>query len=253
MQWSPPLGEMCRSGLEESQTRVIPLPHVKISTFEDFFIWMHAYEPRVDIKDFTAVLDLAIFAEMYMICQLKNQTSDILRTELGSGRWKLTPDDVSKIYDEVPSGSILRLLCSSSLALPVSNQPSSSPSFGFPGGFGGLQQVMSSPRQHEDFLKWEPVFENHSDLGWDYFRQIQMSHTQTAISWGGPCRFHDHRDIPGERREAVDKCPYPYGALPTERPSRALPEECEREAFVEVRPVETQPAKESPHSMWNDL
>jgi len=42
-----------------------------------------------------------------MICQLKYQTSDILRTELGSGRWQLTPDNVSMVYDEVPSDSIL--------------------------------------------------------------------------------------------------------------------------------------------------
>jgi hypothetical protein len=80
MLWSPPLGEMCRSGLEESRERLIPLPYVKISTFEDFLIWIYACEPSVDLKNLASVLDLAIFAEMYIICQLKNQTSDILRT-----------------------------------------------------------------------------------------------------------------------------------------------------------------------------
>jgi hypothetical protein len=81
MLWSLPLGEMCRSGLEESRARIIPLPHIKISTFEDFLIWMYAYGPSVNLNNLASVLDLAIFAEMYIICQLKNQTSDILRTE----------------------------------------------------------------------------------------------------------------------------------------------------------------------------
>ena len=248
MQWSPPLGEMCRSGLEESRTRLIPLPHVKISTFGDFFIWMHAYEPSVNLKSLTSVLDLAIFADMYIICQLKNQTSDILRAELGSGRWQLTPDDVSMVYDEVPSGSILRQLISVSLTLPVGDPPSS-PGFG---GFGSLANFPSTHRQLGNYLEWESVFEKHSDLGWDYFRQIQTGHAQTAINCGGPCRFHDHRDIPGVGREDVDKCPYPRGALPTEGRIWSLPNEYQYEVSVEAQPVgndveeEPQPILEEP-------
>ncbi|XMA13704.1 hypothetical protein WAI453_006495 [Rhynchosporium graminicola] len=122
MIWSPPLGGMCLSGLQESRERLIPLPHIKISTFEDFLIWIYACEPSVNLKNLASVLDLAIFAEMYIICQLKNQTSDILRTELGSGRWELSPNDISIIYDEVPPDSILRQLCSVSLALPTARQ-----------------------------------------------------------------------------------------------------------------------------------
>jgi hypothetical protein len=79
MMWSLPLGKMCRSGLEEFRTRLIPLPHVKMSTFEDFLIWIYACEPSVGLKNLASVLDLAIFAEMYIVYQLKNQTSDILR------------------------------------------------------------------------------------------------------------------------------------------------------------------------------
>ena len=188
MLWSPPLGEMCRSGLEESRKRLIPLPHVKISTFENFLIWMYAYEPSVDLKNLASVLDLAIFAEMYIISQLKNQTSDILRTELGRGRWQLTPDDVSMVYGEVPSGSILRQLCSVSLALPVSDPPSSL-GFGHPSSFGTLANVASAYRHHDDYLKWESVFGKHSDLGWDYFIQIQTGHARTAINWGGHAGF----------------------------------------------------------------
>ncbi|RFU26968.1 hypothetical protein B7463_g9360, partial [Scytalidium lignicola] len=230
MQWSLPLGNMCQSGLEESRTRVIPLPHVKISTFEDFFIWMHAYEPSVNLKSLVPILDLAIFAEIYIIYHLKNQTSDILRTELGSGRWQLTPDNISMIYDEVPSGSILRQLCSISLALPVAD-PTASPSF------GSFANSGRTHRQHNNYLEWESVFEKHSDLGWDYFRHIQTGHTQTAINWGGPCRFHDHRDIPGVKLEDANKCPYPLGALPTERHTQSLSNEYQSPASVEAQPV----------------
>ncbi len=241
---SPPLGEMCRSGLEESRTRLIPLPHVKISTFEDFLIWMYACEPSVDVNNLISVLDLAIFAEMYIICQLKNQTSDILRTELGSGRWQLTPDDVSMVYDEVPSGSILRQLCSVSLVRPVSD--TSPLGFGHPSNFGSFANAASAYRQHDNYLKWESAFDKHSDLGWDYFRQIQSGHAETAINCGGPCRFHDHRDIPGVRREDIDKCPYPRGALPTERRTWSLPNKYQREVSVEGHNVEAQPVLEEP-------
>jgi len=263
MQWSPPLGEMCRSGLEESQTRIIPLPHVKISTFEDFLIWMHAYEPSVDLKSLASVLDLAIFAEMYMICQLKNQTSDILHTELGGGRWQLTPDDVSMIYDEVPSGSTLRQLCSVSLALAAADPPSSSgfgssSPYGHSSVFGSLANFASTHRQHYNYLEWESVFKLHSDLGWDYFEQIQTRHAQTAINWGGPCRFHDHRDIPGVRREDVDKCPYPRGPLPMECRTRSMGSEYHQEVSVEAQPIgndveeEARPVLEEPQPILEE-
>jgi hypothetical protein len=244
MMWSPPLGEMCQSGLEESQTRLISLPHVKISTFENFLIWIYAYEPSLDLKNLASILDLAIFAEMYIIYQLKNQTSDILRTELSSGRWQLTPDDVSLVYDEVPSGSILRKLCFVSFALPLNNP--SPLGFGHPSNFVSFANAASAYRQHNNYLEWESAFEKNSGLGWDYFRQMQTGHAQNTINCGGPCRFHDHRDIPGVRREDIDKCPYPRGALPTERRTRSLPNEYQRKVSVNGNNVEeeAQPAVE---------
>lgn len=162
MQYSPPLGKMCQSEFKESQTRIIKLPEVKISTFEDFFIWIHVLDPSANVKSLESGLDLAIFAEIYMICHLKNQTSDILRAELGDGRWELKPGDASIIYDNVPSRSIIRQLCSVSLALAVQDHPDS---------FGGLWNSSSSSiRRHADPLKWNEVFEKHAELGWDYFR-----------------------------------------------------------------------------------
>jgi len=39
-------------------------------------------------------------------------------------------------------------------------------------------------------------------------------------------------------REDIDKCPYPRGALPTERRTRALPNEYQREVSVEGNSAE---------------
>jgi hypothetical protein len=72
-------------------------------------------------------------------------------------------------YDEVPPGSILRQLCSVSLELPVSD-PSSLLGFGHSSNFGSLANAASAYRQHDNYLKWESVFEKHSDLGWDLFQ-----------------------------------------------------------------------------------
>jgi hypothetical protein len=157
------------------------------------------------------------------------------------------------VYDEVPSGSILRQLCSVSLALPVSD-PSSSLGIGYSSSFGSSPNVASAYRQHNNCFKWESVFGKHSDLGWDYFRQIQTGHAQTAIIRGGPCRFHDHRDIIGVRREDIEKCPYPRGALPTERRTRSLPNEYQFEVSVEGNNVEDEvnPVLEEPQPILEE-
>lgn len=218
---SPPLGKMCHSEFQESSTQLIRLPHVKIQTFEDFFIWMHTYEPNVDNQSFASILDLAIFAEMYIICHLKNQTSDILRTQLGCGRWQLRPDDVSMVYDEVPSGSILRQLCSVSLALPNQKTPPLS-NWGYSNNSGSYPNSVNAYKQHDNPREWEPVFQKHSDLGWDYFKRIQTNHTHNAINSGGTCRFHDHSDVLGSKRDNVDKCPYPRGAPSAEQHPQSL-------------------------------
>jgi hypothetical protein len=220
MQYSPPLGRMCQSEFKESQTRIIKLPEVKISTFEDFFIWIHVLEPSVNVESLESVLDLAIFAEIYIICHLKNQTSDILRAGFFDGRWELKPRDVSTVYNNVPSRSIIRHLCSVSL---------------------------SSIRRHTDPLKWKKVFEKHAELGWDYFREVQTAQAQSMIGYGGPCRFHDHRDIHDARSPSMGMCPYPYPILGTMlRTESKRHNDCEsllREEEV-AQPVGEQPLEE---------
>ncbi|TVY17610.1 hypothetical protein LARI1_G005245, partial [Lachnellula arida] len=86
--------------------RVIELPHVKILTFEDFLFRIYTCEPSLDLDNLAPILNLAIFAEIYIICHLKNQTSDLLRTGLGNSQWQLTLDDISIVYDKVPPGKL---------------------------------------------------------------------------------------------------------------------------------------------------
>ncbi|OBT68866.1 hypothetical protein VE03_02069 [Pseudogymnoascus sp. 23342-1-I1] len=232
---------MCQSEFNESQTRIIKLPEVKVSTFEDFFIWIHVLKPSVNVKSLESVLDRAIFAEIYMICHLKNQTSDILRTEFGDGRWELKPYDVSAVYNNVPSRSVIRQLCSVSLALAVQEHQDSI----------WTSRSSSSTRQYTDPLKWKTVFEKHAELGWDYFREVQTAQKESAIGCGGPCRFHDHRDTYHARSPSMGTCPYPYPILGTTLRTESKPHNnCERlpseEKPVEEVPVEEVPVEEVP-------
>ncbi|KFY03140.1 hypothetical protein V490_00268 [Pseudogymnoascus sp. VKM F-3557] len=245
LQYSPPLGKMCQSEFKESQTQIIKLPEVKISTFEDFFMWIHFYEPRVTAESFESALDLAIFAEIYIISLLKNQTSDILRARLGDGRWELKPSNVSTIYESVPSRSVIRQLCSASLALAVQGHPESYGNFG---GFGGSwnSKSSSSIRRHPDPFEWKIVFEEHAELGWDYFREVQTVQTQSAISCGGPCRFHDHRDIHHAGSQA-STCPYLYLTPGTTlRTESKRHNDCEVLLREEAQPMEEEPVEEVP-------
>ena len=70
----------------ESTKQVIRLPEDDATTFEHFFIWLHALEPCLSIRSIDAIVDLAIFAEKYHVCHLKNQTSDVIRTALSKNR-----------------------------------------------------------------------------------------------------------------------------------------------------------------------
>lgn len=118
IQYSKPLGRMCSSGFIESHERIIRLPEVEVPVFQDFLIWVYAYEPGIDeSQSIDALIDLAVFGDIYLIYHLKNQTSDAIRARLVRDKWKPSPDMISKIYKSVPSGSILRKLCSHGFAI----------------------------------------------------------------------------------------------------------------------------------------
>jgi len=199
-QHSPILGEKCRSRIANG---AIELPNVKASTFEDFFIWLHVFEPRLGTKSFEAVLDLAILAETYNIYQLRNQTADHLWREFDAKQWEITPDLLSMVYNSVPSGSVLRQLWASVFAI--------------------TNNCATSSEQDNDYLRWKPAFTLFPGLGWDYFLQMQnVQPRPESLTPGGACRFHDHSDIPSWERKFTVECPYPHGA-PVELPEYDLP------------------------------
>lgn len=184
-------------------TDAILLPEVKASTFEEFFLWLHIFEPQLGSKSFEALLELAIFAEKYGIHHLKNQTSDAIANEISS---KLTPELLIHIYKSVPDGAVLRELCA-----------------------GALRE----PKEIGDDSKWKRAFLEYPELGWNFFVKTHNSLVDVATKPAGPCDFHDHSDVPSWERGEVEACPYPHGA-----PLGALKvkEPIEKESMKESKP-----------------
>jgi len=134
-------------------------------------------------KSFEAVLDLAIFAELYKIYHLQNQTSDALAQEI---REKLTPELLIHVYKAVPDGAVLRELCAGAL---------------------------SEPKAIGDDSKWKRAFYEYPELGWSFFVKVHNELVDVPKKAFGPCEFHDHSDVPTWKRGGeVEECPYPRGA-----------------------------------------
>ena len=183
---------------------------VKVSTFEDFFVWLHTLEPSVNPKSFEAIIDLAILAEQYDIFHLRNQTSDILRERFYNENWRPTPEQVTVVYGSTQRGALIRQLCSWAVAIKFRAQP---------GANHWLDFWTDSTTESDNCVGWGNAFRSTADLGWDYFvssqQELQMS---TNMMSSGPCRFHDHSEIhkPTEEPDFIpshdDVCPYPHGA-----------------------------------------
>jgi hypothetical protein len=180
----------------------INLAGVEASAFEAFLLWLYAFDHSISWESFDTIIDLAILAEQYNIYRLKNQTSDFLQAALNEHRWKATPDQVWKVYDSVPSDSILRQLCFLAFSITV----------------GSTEVVNRFAKPYIDwerfsFTSWEPVFNKFPGLGWDYFRHIQVGQKRiTNTGSNGACYFHDHSDIQGLVPKNTKTCPYPFGA-----------------------------------------
>lgn len=180
-----------RNALNDSGDE-INLPDVSRATFEDFFIWLHAYEPSIlpaegnESEFIDGALNLAVFAQKHNIYHLRNQASDVVRAALREGQWSITPEMISAVYKVAPAGSALRQL-----------------SFlGFVASEGG-----------SDSTVWQAAFIDCPSLGWDYFQYKSGSELYSeGIEAGGACRFHDHADIRGWTRQNLPSCPYPHGA-----------------------------------------
>ncbi|CAO1606370.1 MAG: hypothetical protein LQ349_000614 [Xanthoria aureola] len=188
-QCSPTFEKLCRLGTKEREQQIVNLPEDDPLIFEDFLIWLHSLTPSLPLDgDSESLVKLGVFAEKYRIRYLINQISDVIRTAASKGNWKPSPEILRTAYSGTLTSSIIRRLCS--LVLTVS---------------------LSKESVRTDL--WKPVFTDFADLGWDYFRRVQMGQTSTRdIMSKGACRFHDHLDVFGWVRHEVRTCPFPEGA-----------------------------------------
>lgn len=190
---------MCSAPFLESTQRVINLPEEEPEVFDNFFDWIHSAKPQVDFSKGTeAVFNLAIFAEKYQICHLKNQLSDIIKKDWD--RRKLKPETIDQVYRNVPDGAVLRQLCS----LVLKRQVSSYSSFERHGD------------KYELYKEYAPVFNSHSDLGRDFFKWATCGDPET-------CAFHDHSNITNPVEAKNYLCPYSDIHFPAPE-SKATPE-----------------------------
>lgn len=172
---------MCSAPFLESTQRVIKLPEEDPEVFDNFFDWMHSSKPQVDLSKGTdAIFDLAIFAEKYQICHLKNQLSDIIKKDWD--KQKLKSETVDQVYNNVPEGAVLRQLCSWILKMQVS-------------------RVNFYDRQGDQHKDYEIVFASHADLGRDFFKWTISGESKA-------CNFHDHNNITNPIEVKGNVCPY---------------------------------------------
>ena len=115
---SPVFKAMCYSRFSETTERLIQFPEVDVDMFAEFFLWVHSYNPilRSDV-DTDIIIDLGIFCEMYQVHRLLNQASDALQEILRRSSTAITPEIVTKIYENTPDGSILQDLFSLRFAM----------------------------------------------------------------------------------------------------------------------------------------
>jgi hypothetical protein len=193
---------MFHQSTDEQSVNGINFHEVETSTFEDFLLWLYAFEHSITWESIDSVIGLAIFAEKHNIHQLKNQTSDFLQTAINEHKWTATPEQLLKVYECVPSSSVLRRLCFLAFSIAV----------------GGTELVNRYGGGHRtggrlSYTSWEEAFNRFPGLGWDYFKHTQTGPKHiTNTTSGGSCSFHDHSNIPEPIPRGIKTCPYPYGA-----------------------------------------
>jgi hypothetical protein len=88
---------MCNSSFK-SVEGVIELPEFELSMFDYFMVWLHSCSPTKAMEnDIHAIIDLAIFSDIYQISSLKNQTSDLIQKSLMKKERPITPEIMSQI------------------------------------------------------------------------------------------------------------------------------------------------------------
>lgn len=161
--------------------------------FSEFFLWVHSYNPtlRSDMNT-DIIIDLGIFCKMYQVHQLLNQASDALQDIFRRSSTAITPEIITKIYENTPDGSILQDLFS--LRFAMTFEPSRT-------GF--------ESRHRDNYQRWKETFQSFPNFGRDYFKHCLLG--DIKLNYFGTCRFHDHSNICGwTRQEPYERRPCPY-------------------------------------------
>lgn len=185
---------MCSAPFREAKQRLIKLPEDDPSVFADFFDWMHSSKPQVDFSKGTeAIYALAIFAEKYQICHLKNQLADLILRNWE--QHKPNPKTLDQVYSGVPERALLRQLCSGILerTTNLSNH-----------------YIFYRRENAQDlYQEYGQVFASHPDLGRDFFLWVtRPSINTTSVQSDNACAFHDHSNIPNRSKSQNIFCPY---------------------------------------------
>lgn len=159
---------------QETISQSISLPETAPQTFEHIFIWALSPDPAIDSDlPLFLLVDIAIFATVYLVPALLHQVLDILRRKVTEPHATLTPELLDHIYSQVDEQSLLHYLTQAALAT-----------------IGRLWLVIEATDQTLE--SWRQVFDRHPTLGYDYFHVQVMGWTSSDLAKGGPCRFHRH-------------------------------------------------------------
>ncbi|KAK4945629.1 hypothetical protein LTR10_015248 [Elasticomyces elasticus] len=167
----------------------MPIKVASIETMRDFFIWTHSPQPHIEEQaSLEDVVKLGIFAAEYEIPALSNQITDVIRSNLASGEWKLQASIADNIYDVVPAGEPLREVIRGTLGrLPRS-----------------IADLEEDSRE-----EWKATILKHSQLGWDYIEASGSDWTRQSYL-AGVCQYHDHKGMAYQNgfSASCDGCPY---------------------------------------------
>jgi hypothetical protein len=172
--------------LVENESSVY-LADTSLATLTKFYLWSYAQPPNVDHTlrlTLEENVNLGIFAHDYIIPALVNHTNDALRSNIGSGTWKLGANVVDRVYAATSEQSKLRKLFQDSLgSLPN-------------------DEVLGQEA-------WKAVMIKNTSLAWEY---LQVAGKQwdaaTFLKAGGACAYHDHRSKRQDDSGDVEVCPH---------------------------------------------
>src|SRR4051812_19518093 len=103
---SNPFRMIMKSGGKEAISHSISLPETAPQTFEHIFIWALSPHPEIDSDlPLLVMVDIAIFATIYLMPALLHQALDKLRGKMTEPQAALTPQLLEHIYSQVDERS----------------------------------------------------------------------------------------------------------------------------------------------------